>query len=170
MAGLRLSALANERELPPTPSDRYLVLWGLPWAPLLKQAVCWKTTPMGWGAVGQSWSPGQRGRDEEAEDPGTRRCWQWAHAVGGSGIPCPQLCSPPPAYAQHLREVAWDPIVPAVDLGPCTRGGRLLWHERPIPGKEHVITHSQSPRVLLGAPRSRLGSGSSQPPSTCPKE
>ncbi|XP_075031214.1 tektin bundle-interacting protein 1 [Calonectris borealis] len=142
-----------ETEVPlPLYSDQYVTLWGPRQAPLLKQAVRWKTTPMGWDAVGQSWSTGLSGVDEEAEDPWhtlasgiAHRRWQRAHTVQGGQDPLP------PAYAQRLREVAWwDPIVPAAYLGSCTRWGPFLWQERPILGKEYVVTRSQSPRALGG--------------------
>uniref|UniRef100_A0A663F241 Tektin bundle interacting protein 1 n=1 Tax=Aquila chrysaetos chrysaetos TaxID=223781 RepID=A0A663F241_AQUCH len=130
---------------PPTPSDQYITLWGPRQAPLLKQAVRWKTTPIGWDAVGQSWSTGLNSRDEEVEDPWyalasgvAHRRWERAHAGRGDGDKELSLCSPPPAYAQHLREVAWwDPVVPAAYLGPCTRWGPFLWQERPVLGKEY---------------------------------
>lgn len=73
-------------------------------------------------------------------------------------MPLPQFCSPPPAYAQHLREVAWwDPIVPAAYLGPCTRWGSFLWQERPVLGKEYGKS--------LGGPGWLQGSGA---PSCAP--
>ncbi|KAM9620009.1 tektin bundle-interacting protein 1 [Morphnus guianensis] len=139
--------------LPPIPSDQYITLWGPRQAPLLKQAMRWKTTPIGWDAVGQSWSTGLNSRDEEVEDPWyalassiAHRRWKQAHAGQGERDPLP------PAYAQHLREVAWwDPVVPAVYLGPCTRWGPFLWQERPVLGKEYVVTRSQSPRAQGGS-------------------
>uniref|UniRef100_A0A663EZH6 Tektin bundle interacting protein 1 n=1 Tax=Aquila chrysaetos chrysaetos TaxID=223781 RepID=A0A663EZH6_AQUCH len=130
-----------ETEFPlPLYSDQYITLWGPRQAPLLKQAVRWKTTPIGWDAVGQSWSTGLNSRDEEVEDPWyalasgvAHRRWERAHAGRGERDPLP------PAYAQHLREVAWwDPVVPAAYLGPCTRWGPFLWQERPVLGKEYV--------------------------------
>ncbi|KAM9215407.1 tektin bundle-interacting protein 1 [Leptosomus discolor] len=137
----------------PLYSDQYITLRGPRQAPLLKQALRWKTTPMGWDAVGQSWSTGLRGRTEEAEDPWyalasdiAHRRWPWAHAGRG------EQDSLSPAYAQRLREVAWwDPVLPAAYLGPCTRWGPFLWQERPILGKEYVVTRSQSPQALGGS-------------------
>uniref|UniRef100_A0A663F0N2 Tektin bundle interacting protein 1 n=1 Tax=Aquila chrysaetos chrysaetos TaxID=223781 RepID=A0A663F0N2_AQUCH len=124
-----------ETEFPlPLYSDQYITLWGPRQAPLLKQAVRWKTTPIGWDAVGQSWSTGLNSRDEEVEDPwyalasgvAHRRLWAGGTLLRGA------------AYAQHLREVAWwDPVVPAAYLGPCTRWGPFLWQERPVLGKEY---------------------------------
>ncbi|XP_069644453.1 tektin bundle-interacting protein 1 [Haliaeetus albicilla] len=143
-----------ETEFPlPLYSDQYITLWGPRQAPLLKQAVRWKTTPIGWDAVGQSWSTGLNSRDEEVEDPWyalasgiAHRRWERAHAGQGERDPLP------PAYAQHLREVAWwDPVVPAAYLGPCTRWGPFLWQERPILGKEYVVTRNQSPRTQGGS-------------------
>ncbi|XP_074894337.1 tektin bundle-interacting protein 1 [Buteo buteo] len=143
-----------ETEFPlPLYSDQYITLWGPRQAPLLKQAVRWKTTPIGWDAVGQSWPTGLNSRDEEVEDPWyalasgiAHRRWERAHAGQGERDPLP------PAYAQHLREVAWwDPVVPAAYLGPCTRWGPFLWQERPVLGKEYVVTRSQSPRAQGGS-------------------
>ncbi|XP_054252020.1 tektin bundle-interacting protein 1 [Indicator indicator] len=139
-----------EAEVPlPLYSDQYIKLWGPRQVPLLKQALRWKTTPMGWDARGQSWSTGLSSRDKQAEQPwytltcSAHRCWQQAQAGWGKQDPLP------PAYAQHLKEVAWwDPIIPAVYLGPCTRWGSILWQEKPILGKEYVATRSQSPQVL----------------------
>ncbi|KAM6113481.1 LOW QUALITY PROTEIN: tektin bundle-interacting protein 1 [Phoenicopterus ruber ruber] len=136
-----------EAEVPlPLYSDQYIMLWGLRQAPLLKQAVRWKTTPMGWDAAGQSWSTGLSGRDGEAEDPWYALAsgiahlrWQRARTVWGQRDPLPQ-------------EVAWwDPIIPVVYLGACTRWGTFLWQERPVLGKEYVVTRSQSPQALGGS-------------------
>uniref|UniRef100_A0A493TU87 Uncharacterized protein n=1 Tax=Anas platyrhynchos platyrhynchos TaxID=8840 RepID=A0A493TU87_ANAPP len=124
----------------PLYSDQYVTLRGPRQAPVLRQAVRWKTTPMGWDAAGQSWATGLSGWDAPG-DPwysltrgilglgGTTRggCWWWR-----------ENSAPPPVYAQHLREVAWwDPIVPAAYPGPRTRWGAFLWQERPILGKEY---------------------------------
>ncbi|XP_068012247.1 tektin bundle-interacting protein 1 [Melanerpes formicivorus] len=143
-----------EKEVPlPLYSDQYIKLWGPRQVPLLKQAVRWKTTPMGWDAMGQSWATGMSSRDEQAEQPwytltscSSRSCWQGAQAGWGKQDLLP------PAYAQHLKEVAWwDPIVPAVYLGPCTRWGSILWQEKPILGKEYVATRSRSLQALGGS-------------------
>ncbi|KAM6040318.1 tektin bundle-interacting protein 1 [Theristicus caerulescens] len=134
------------------------MLWGPRQAPLLKQAMRWKTTPMGWDAVGQSWATGPSAREEAAvEEPWCTltctiaRCrWQWAHAARGSAIPCPPVRSwaGGGTVQGHLRAVAcWDPIVPAEYPGPRTRWGPFLWQERPVLGKEYVVTRSQSSRA-----------------------
>ncbi|KAM6107222.1 tektin bundle-interacting protein 1 [Pterocles gutturalis] len=143
-----------ETEFPlPLYSDQYITLWGPRQAPQLKQAVRWKTTPMGWDAVGQSWATGLSGREAQTGDPWytlasgiAQHRWQRAHAAWGERDPLP------PAYAQRLREVAWwDPIVPAAYLSPHTRWGAFLWQERPVPGQELVVTRSQSPQALGGS-------------------
>lgn len=58
--------------------------------------MCWKTTPIGWDAVGQSWSTGLNSRDEEVEDPWyalasgiAHRRWERAHAGQGQRDPLP---------------------------------------------------------------------------------
>ncbi|XP_064030900.1 tektin bundle-interacting protein 1 [Pogoniulus pusillus] len=136
---------ALQEGLSPIPSDQYIKLWGPRQAPLLKQAVRRKTTPLGWGAVGQSWPGGLSGRNEQAEQP-------WYSLTSGSARSCWQREPLPSAYAQHLKEVAWwDPIVPAVYLRPCTRWGSILWQEKLISGKEYVATRSQSPQALEGS-------------------
>ncbi|XP_059687633.1 LOW QUALITY PROTEIN: tektin bundle-interacting protein 1 [Gavia stellata] len=142
-----------EREVVlPLCSNQHITLRGLRQAPLLKQAVPWKTTPLGWDAVGQSWSMGLSGRGEEAEDPlyplasrTAHRCWQGPHILWGERDPLPQRCSPPSAYAQRLWAVAWwDPLVPAVYLGPCTPWGPFLWRERPVLGKDPWVLGGSS--------------------------
>ncbi|XP_076215788.1 LOW QUALITY PROTEIN: tektin bundle-interacting protein 1 [Aptenodytes patagonicus] len=181
MAGLQLSALANEHGrlqrgrgaalgtelgehspwvlqgtletevLLPLYSDWYIMLWGLRQAPLLKQPVCWKITPVGW-------STGLSGRGEEAGDPGTPSPPASPTAADSGPTPSRGEWDPlPPGTelswgAQRLREVAWwDPIVPTVYPGPCTHWGPFLWQERPVLGKEYVVTGSQSPGALGGS-------------------
>lgn len=63
-----------------------MTLRGPQQAPVLRQAVRWKTTPMGWDAAGQSWATGLSGWDAPG-DPWysltrgiARRRWQRAHA------------------------------------------------------------------------------------------
>uniref|UniRef100_A0A8B9V9F5 Chromosome 19 open reading frame 71 n=1 Tax=Anas zonorhyncha TaxID=75864 RepID=A0A8B9V9F5_9AVES len=142
----------------PLYSDQYVTLRGPRQAPVLRQAVRWKTTPMGWDAAGQSWATGLSGWDAPG-DPWysltrgiARHRWQRAHPGGDPG---------------HLREVAWwDPIVPAAYPGPRTRWGAFLWQERPILGKEYVATRSQSPRALGGSPGYVPLLSSCRPPGT----
>eukprot|EP00075_Anas_platyrhynchos_P038519 XP_027327772.1 LOW QUALITY PROTEIN: uncharacterized protein C19orf71-like [Anas platyrhynchos] len=150
----------------PLYSDQYVTLRGPRQAPVLRQAVRWKTTPMGWDAAGQSWATGLSGWGR-AGDPWysltrgiARHRWQRAHV--------PRELEPlPPVYTQHLREVAWwDPIVPAAYPGPRTRWGAFLWQERPILGKEYVATRSQSPRALGGSPGYVPLLSSCRPPGT----
>ncbi|XP_068776442.1 tektin bundle-interacting protein 1 [Struthio camelus] len=138
----------------PTCSDQYVMLWGPRHALVLKQAVRWKYTPMGQEAVGQSWSTGLSSWSEREDAwytlPGssTRPAFQhWYQAHAGREQDCL-----PQAYAQHLREVAcWDPVVPAQYLGLSTRWGAFLWQEKPIRGKEYIVTRNQSPRELGGS-------------------
>ncbi|XP_065508895.1 tektin bundle-interacting protein 1 [Caloenas nicobarica] len=138
----------------PLYSDQYLTLWGPRRGPVLQQALRWKTTPMGWDAAGQTWPTGlSGGNDEQVTDPWysldasiAHRRWPRAQRLGQEQDPLP------PAYAQHLREVAWwDPIVPAEYLGRCVRWGAFLWQEKPVLGKEYVVTRSQDPQVLGGS-------------------
>lgn len=83
---------------------------------------------------------------------------------GGGRAAWPQLCSPPPVYAQHLRQVVWwDPISPAAYLGPCTCWGAFLWQERPILGKEY----GKSLRGCGGASASAPSSPLSLPLRSC---
>ncbi|XP_067169085.1 tektin bundle-interacting protein 1 [Apteryx mantelli] len=136
----------------PLCSDQYVTLRGPRRAPVLKQAVRWKYTPMGRDAVGQSWSTGPSSWSEREDTwdalPGSISCpafrrWHQAHAR--------RECLPP-AYTQHLRETAWwDPVVPAQYLGLGTRWGAFLWQEKPIQGKEYVVTRNRSPRELGGS-------------------
>ncbi|XP_025924722.1 uncharacterized protein C19orf71 homolog isoform X1 [Apteryx rowi] len=136
----------------PTCSDQYVTLRGPRCAPVLKQAVRWKYTPMGRDAGGQSWSTGPSSWSEREDTwdalPGSISCpafrrWHQAHAR--------RECLPP-AYAQRLRETAWwDPVVPAQYLGLGTRWGAFLWREKPIQGKEYVVTRNRSPRELGGS-------------------
>uniref|UniRef100_A0A8B9ILE9 Chromosome 19 open reading frame 71 n=1 Tax=Anser cygnoides TaxID=8845 RepID=A0A8B9ILE9_ANSCY len=154
----------------PLYSDQYVTLQGPRQAPVLRQAVRWKTTPMGWDAAGQSWSTGLSGWDTAGGPwytltPGISRCrWQRAHTPRwGSCCLAPALL-PPPVYAQHLREVAWwDPISPAAYPGPPTRWGAFLWQERPILGKEY----GKSLRGCGGASASAPSSPLSLPLRSC---
>uniref|UniRef100_A0A493TG33 Uncharacterized protein n=1 Tax=Anas platyrhynchos platyrhynchos TaxID=8840 RepID=A0A493TG33_ANAPP len=131
----------------PLYSDQYVTLRGPRQAPVLRQAVRWKTTPMGWDAAGQSWATGLSGWDAPG-DPWysltrgiARHRWQRAHLGLGGGDTRGVLVGEGEGGGvprTHLREVAWwDPIVPAAYPGPCTRWGAFLWQERPILGKEY---------------------------------
>uniref|UniRef100_A0A803YKP9 Tektin bundle interacting protein 1 n=1 Tax=Meleagris gallopavo TaxID=9103 RepID=A0A803YKP9_MELGA len=121
----------------PLGSEQYVTLRGPRCAPVVRQAVRWKMTPLGRDAAGQSWTSGTA---SPMALPG--------RGAGRCPAARPQLCSlfsPPQVYDQHLREVAcWDPTVPAAYPGPGTRWGAFLWQECPILGKEYVATRSQS--------------------------
>uniref|UniRef100_A0A8B9SSV7 Chromosome 19 open reading frame 71 n=1 Tax=Anas platyrhynchos TaxID=8839 RepID=A0A8B9SSV7_ANAPL len=175
----------------PLYSDQYVTLRGPRQAPVLRQAVRWKTTPMGWDAAGQSWATGLSGWDAWSPCP---RVWSWGWE-GGTHGGCWWGREKLGVYTQHLREVAWwDPIVPAAYPGPRTRWGAFLWQERPILGKEYgksrrgswggghlpeppphpcpllstVATRSQSPRALGGSPGYVPLLSSCRPPGTSP--
>uniref|UniRef100_A0A8C9L2W1 Chromosome 19 open reading frame 71 n=1 Tax=Pavo cristatus TaxID=9049 RepID=A0A8C9L2W1_PAVCR len=123
----------------PLCSEQFVTLRGPRCAPVLRQAVRWKVTPLGRDAAGQSWwtEPSSAGLFSRRMGVGCR---------GGWGCPAA-------FYDQHLREVAcWDPTVPAAYPGPGTRWGAFLWQERPILGKEYVATRSQSTATLGGSP------------------
>ncbi|XP_062452381.1 tektin bundle-interacting protein 1 isoform X2 [Rhea pennata] len=129
----------------PLCSDQYVTLRGPHRAPVLKQAVRWKCTPMGRDAVGQSWSTGLSSWSESEDAwyalprggaPPAFQRWQQAHARR-------ERERLPPAYAQRLREAAWwDPVIPAQYLGLGTRWGAFLWREKPTRGKEYVVTRN----------------------------
>uniref|UniRef100_A0A8C0JC07 Tektin bundle interacting protein 1 n=1 Tax=Chelonoidis abingdonii TaxID=106734 RepID=A0A8C0JC07_CHEAB len=121
------------------PCGCYLTLHGPRNAPVLKQAVRWKCTPMGRDAIPQAWYTGLTNRDNRDAwytlTSGLSResyhRWARSHAER-------EQKSLPPAYAQHLREVSWfDPVLPAQYLEPSTRWGAFRWQDRPVLGKEH---------------------------------
>ncbi|XP_066492653.1 tektin bundle-interacting protein 1 [Tiliqua scincoides] len=139
----------------PTPlySDEYLSLRGPRNAPVIKEAVRWKFTPMGWDASPQVWYTGlTNSHNREAwytltksigREPYHR--WLKSHAKRERSLP--------PAYAQRLRDSSWyDPIVPAQYLDPSTRWGAFLWQEKYIPGKEYVVNRNRCAEELKGKP------------------
>nr|XP_009668178.1 PREDICTED: uncharacterized protein C19orf71 homolog [Struthio camelus australis] len=124
----------------------------------------------------QHWYQAHAGREQDCLPQGKelgrdRLSWtrgRWSRRAlrdgsrleGRSRVHETKLCVPSPAgsaccptaYAQHLREVAcWDPVVPAQYLGLSTRWGAFLWQEKPIRGKEYIVTRNQSPRELGGS-------------------
>ncbi|XP_078525757.1 tektin bundle-interacting protein 1 [Lissotriton helveticus] len=113
----------------PLNSDEVITLPGPLNAPIIKQAVRWKTTPMGRDAQSQVWYTGlSNGNNREAYN----RWYDWYKRR--------ELKSVPHAYAQHLREACfYDPTVPAQYLHPGTRWGPFEWNDRPIPRKEFVV-------------------------------
>ncbi|XP_019368818.1 PREDICTED: uncharacterized protein C19orf71 homolog [Gavialis gangeticus] len=138
----------------PTPlySDQYLTLRGPRNAPILKQAVRWSCTPMGWDARGQTWYTGLTNSDNRdawytLTSPVSQEAYlRWAQAHAKR-----EQKTLPPAYAQHLREVAWyDPIVPAQYLEPSTRWGAFRWRDKPILGKEYVVNRNRCTSELKG--------------------
>ncbi|XP_061457099.1 tektin bundle-interacting protein 1 isoform X2 [Rhineura floridana] len=139
----------------PTPlySDEYLTLRGPQNAPIIKEAVRWKYTPMGWDAIPQTWYTGLTNSHNHDSwytltNPIGREAyyrWQKSHAKRERTLP--------PAYAQHLHESSWyDPIVPAQYLDPKTRWGAFLWRDRPILGKEYVVNRNRCAEELKGKP------------------
>uniref|UniRef100_A0A8C9EIN8 Chromosome 19 open reading frame 71 n=1 Tax=Pavo cristatus TaxID=9049 RepID=A0A8C9EIN8_PAVCR len=109
---------------PPARSEQFVTLRGPRCAPVLRQAVRWKVTPLGRDAAGQSWWT----EGKQSADPG-------AGEEEAAGLFSRRMGV---VYDQHLREVAcWDPTVPAAYPGPGTRWGAFLWQERPILGKEY---------------------------------
>ncbi|XP_031460586.1 uncharacterized protein C19orf71 homolog [Phasianus colchicus] len=134
----------------PLCSEQYVTLRGPRCAPVLRQAVRWKMTPLGRDAAGQSWwtEPSCHGAEDTRDSRSRSTAWQrWQRSHGSL-----ELDLLPPVYDQHLREVAcWDPTVPAAYPGPGTRWGAFLWQECPILGKEYVATRSQSTAALGGS-------------------
>ncbi|XP_072213459.1 tektin bundle-interacting protein 1 [Excalfactoria chinensis] len=137
----------------PLCSEDYVTLRGPRYAPVLRQAVRWKKSPLGWDAAGQSWwtEPSCRGAEDTGCSfaPGTawQRWQRWQRLRSTS-----EVDPLPPVYDQHLREAAcWDPTVPAAYPGPGTRWGAFLWQERPVLGKEYVATRSQGSAALGGS-------------------
>ncbi|XP_053228647.1 tektin bundle-interacting protein 1 [Podarcis raffonei] len=139
----------------PTPlhSDEYLTLRGPRNPPILRQAVRWKYTPMGWDAIPQTWYTGltnSHNRDAwyTLTDPIGREAyyrWQKWHDHRERNLPA--------AYAQHLQDsCCFDPIVPAQYLSPKTRWGAFMWRDRPILGKEFVVNRNRGPEELKGKP------------------
>ncbi|XP_019599686.2 tektin bundle-interacting protein 1 isoform X1 [Rhinolophus sinicus] len=128
----------------PCYSDDYLSLEGPHWMPAIKQATCWKYTPMGRDTAGQLWYTGLTNSDSReawymlprALDNPYREAyshWHGCYSHRERGMPSA-------AYTQHLRETAWyDPIMPAQHKAPSTRWGTMLWKDRPIWGKEYVV-------------------------------
>ncbi|OXB59952.1 hypothetical protein ASZ78_008088 [Callipepla squamata] len=145
--------------------EQYVTLRGPCCAPVLRQMLRWKMTPMGQDAVGQSWrtEPSCHGAEDSGCSLSHGTAWQrWQH----------KHCAPerdplPPVYDQRLREVAcWDPTVPAAYPGLSPRWGSFLWQERPILGKEYVATRSQSSGAGEGSPGYVPLLSSCRPPST----
>ncbi|XP_054837758.1 tektin bundle-interacting protein 1 [Eublepharis macularius] len=139
----------------PTPlySDEYLALKAPRNAPVIKEAVRWKFTPMGWDAIPQTWYTGLTNCPyREAwytltDGVGREAYHRWckSHAKRKKTLPA--------AYDQHLRESSWyDPTVPAQYLKPATRWGAFLWQDKPVPGKEYVVNRNCSAKELPGKP------------------
>ncbi|XP_004688957.1 PREDICTED: uncharacterized protein C19orf71 homolog [Condylura cristata] len=128
-------------------SDDYLSLEGPRWAPAIKQAACWKYTPMGRDAAGQLWYTGLTNSDSReawytlprALDSPYREAYTRWH-----GCYRPREQRMPPAYTQRLRETSWhDPVTPAQYEDPSTRWGSALWRDRSIRGKEFVLNRNR---------------------------
>uniref|UniRef100_A0A670XUZ2 Tektin bundle interacting protein 1 n=1 Tax=Pseudonaja textilis TaxID=8673 RepID=A0A670XUZ2_PSETE len=125
----------RERDLS---SDEYLSLRGPRNAPVIKEAVRWKFTPMGWDAIPQTWYTGltnSHNRDAwytitEPLGRETYHRWQRSNTKKEKAIP--------PGYALHLRDSSWyDPIIPPQYSDPNTRWSAFLWKDKNIPGKEY---------------------------------
>ncbi|XP_037360951.1 tektin bundle-interacting protein 1 [Talpa occidentalis] len=128
-------------------SDDYLSLEGPRWTPAIKQATCWKYTPMGRDAAGQHWYTGLTNSDSReawytlprALDSPHREAYTRWHGCHGH-----REHSMPSAYTQRLRETSWyDPVIPAQYKDPSTRWGSMLWTDRPIRGKEYVLNRNR---------------------------
>nr|XP_025036330.1 uncharacterized protein C19orf71 homolog [Pelodiscus sinensis] len=154
----------------PTPlySDEFLSLRGPRNAPILKQAVRWKCTPMGRDAIPQTWYTGLTNSDNRDAwytlTHGISRAayhrWFQDHARR-------ERKTLPPAYAQHLREASWyDPVVPAQYLEPSTRWGAFLWRDKPILGKEFVVNRNRCSTELRGRAGYVPGLAAHLPPFT----
>ncbi|XP_042334132.1 uncharacterized protein C19orf71 homolog [Sceloporus undulatus] len=139
----------------PTPlySDEYISLRGPRNAPIIKEAVRWKCTPMGRDAIPQTWYTGltnSHNRDAWytlTNDIGreTYHRWQKSHAEREKTLP--------PAYRQRLRDSSWyDPIVPAQYSDPTTRWGAFLWKDKSVLGKEYVVNRNRCAEELHGKP------------------
>ncbi|XP_020649952.3 tektin bundle-interacting protein 1 [Pogona vitticeps] len=139
----------------PTPlySDEYLSLRGPRNPPVIKEAVSWKCSPMGWDGMPQTWYTGltnthNRNAWYTLTDSIGREAyhrWQKSHAEREKRLL--------PAYAQRLRESSWyDPIVPAQYSDPNTRWGSFLWKDQFIPGKEYVVNRNRGAEDLKGKP------------------
>ncbi|XP_063146800.1 tektin bundle-interacting protein 1 [Candoia aspera] len=139
----------------PTPlySDEYVSLRGPRNAPVVREAVRWKFTPMGWDAIPQTWYTGltnSHNRDAwytitNPVDREPHHRWQRSNAKQEKTLP--------PAYAQRLRESSWyDPTIPPPYLDPNTRWGAFLWKDKIIPGKEYVINRNRRAEELKGKP------------------
>uniref|UniRef100_A0A674KCN9 Tektin bundle interacting protein 1 n=1 Tax=Terrapene triunguis TaxID=2587831 RepID=A0A674KCN9_9SAUR len=133
-------------------SDEYLTLRGPRNAPVLKQAVRWKCTPMGRDAIPQTWYTGLTNSDNrdvwyKLTSGLSREAYhRWARSLAER-----ERKTLPPAYAQHLREGAWfDPVVPAQYLEPSTRWGAFLWKDKPVLGKEYVVNRNRASSELKG--------------------
>ncbi|KAG8519125.1 putative protein C19orf71 [Galemys pyrenaicus] len=131
----------------PLYSDDYLSLEGPRWTPAIKQATCWKYTPMGQDAAGQLWYTGLTNSDSReawytfprALDSPHREAYTRWHGCYGH-----REHSMPSAYTQRLRETSWyDPVIPAQYKDPSTRWGGMLWKDRPIRGKEYVLNRNR---------------------------
>uniref|UniRef100_A0A8D2JAC2 Chromosome 19 open reading frame 71 n=1 Tax=Varanus komodoensis TaxID=61221 RepID=A0A8D2JAC2_VARKO len=131
----------------------YLRLRGPLNAPIIKEAVRWKFTPMGWDAMPQIWYTGltnSHNRDTwytltNGIGREAYHRWQKSHAERERTLP--------PAYAQHLRESSWyDPIIPAQYLEPSTRWGAFRWKDTPVLGKEYVVNRNRCAKDLPGKP------------------
>ncbi|XP_053869756.1 tektin bundle-interacting protein 1 [Malaclemys terrapin pileata] len=138
----------------PTPlySDEYLTLRGPRNAPVLKQAVRWKCTPMGRDAIPQTWYTGLTNSDNRdvwytlTSGLSREAYHRWARSLAKR-----ERKTLPPAYAQHLREGSWfDPVVPAQYLEPSTRWGAFLWKDKPVLGKEYVVNRNRASSELKG--------------------
>uniref|UniRef100_A0A4X2MFB7 Tektin bundle interacting protein 1 n=1 Tax=Vombatus ursinus TaxID=29139 RepID=A0A4X2MFB7_VOMUR len=126
-----------------TQNDEYLTLPGPRWAPIIRQGVRWKFTPMGHDAIGQWWYTGLRNNNPNVwyniTNPISRPAYtRWHRAYSQRE----QTFAP--AYTQHLRESSWyDPILPAQYMEPSTRWGNLLWQDKLLPGKEFVVNRNR---------------------------
>uniref|UniRef100_A0A8D0HEJ1 Tektin bundle interacting protein 1 n=1 Tax=Sphenodon punctatus TaxID=8508 RepID=A0A8D0HEJ1_SPHPU len=136
----------------PLYSDEYRTLRGPRNAPILKQAVRWKCTPMGWDTIPQSWYTGlTNSNNHEAWYALTNATSREAYRRWGQSHARRERKTLPPAYAQHLREACWyDPIVPAQYLEPSTRWGAFRWQDKLIPGKEYVVNRNRCAQELRG--------------------
>ncbi|KAM4710236.1 tektin bundle-interacting protein 1 [Discoglossus pictus] len=115
-----------EAEFPaPLSSEELLYLPGPNNAPIIHQAVRWRSSP--WGVDVKPYVY-YTGKERKAFE-------KWMQEYRER-----EKRTLPHAYSQHLRETAWnDPTMPAQYLHDSPRWGAFQWRDRPVVGKEFVV-------------------------------